>query len=620
MPSLLNPVQNRTPKLPGPAPEAVKSEIGNRKSEIQWLRLGYLVILVCLVANWVYLASGTIQLSQDEAYQWVWSKHLALSYYSKPPGIAFIQFVSTSLFGDNEFGVRFFSPLFAAILSVMVLRFLAREIGALPAFWFLLILAATPLFGVGMTLMTIDAPLVLCWTWAFVAGWRAVQPGGQTRHWLVVGLAMGLGFLCKYSAVYQIVCWAIFFALWPPARVQLRRPGPWLALLVFLICTTPVVVWNWQHGWITVQHVAGNAGLNSHWQPTLRYFRDFLFQELAVLNPIFFIGALWAMIGFWRSPRHEKWGLRLYFFCMGAPVFLGHWLYSLHSHVLPNWIAPAVVPMFCLMAAYWNERRRLAGPFFAFGLVLGFFTFAILHQSKLVGKITGEMLPGSKDPTRRVQAWKPEAALVEAEREKLQQSGKPAFIICGHYGITGLYSFYIPQAKAALASEPLVYAMDSDQPAKSILFLAGVQLPRTSPGSERHLCQRGGSVPIGARLVLEMADPSAHPVRDDSAAAARAGGSSAAIYIRHRFGRARYRNRWTRVASRPPLGVLRFEMRNGEVRIEKRRRRTDAVANDCFLSVLDAPAGSGLRFGGHAGLRPGLPLAGTPGRLAWRHR
>ena len=26
--------------------------------------------------------------SEDEAYQWLWSKHLALSYYSKPPMIA----------------------------------------------------------------------------------------------------------------------------------------------------------------------------------------------------------------------------------------------------------------------------------------------------------------------------------------------------------------------------------------------------------------------------------------------------------------------------------------------------------------------------------------------------
>jgi membrane-associated phospholipid phosphatase len=449
----------QTPTAPDPRPSTLDQ---------QWLRLGYVLIIITLIAGWVYLASGTIQLSQDEAYQWVWSKHLALSYYSKPPGIALIQFAGTSLFGDTEFGVRFFSPLFAAILSVMVLRFLAREINARAAFWFLLIVIATPLLSIGAILMTIDPPLVLCWTWALVAGWRAVQPDGQTRHWLVVGLAMGLGFLCKYSALYQIVCWAIFFALWAAARPHLRKRGPWLALLVFLICTTPVVFWNWRHGWITVHHVAGNAGFHSQWHPTLRYFWDFIFQELALLNPFFFIGALWAMIGFWKFRRERP--LWLYLFCMSAPVFLGHWLYSFHSRILPNWIAPTVLPMFCLMVAYWNERRRLARPFLAFGLVLGFFAFAFMHQSKLVGKITGDMLPGSEDPTRRVQAWKQEAAFVEAEREKLQQTGGPAFIICGHYGITGLYSFYIPEAKVALPSEPLVYSADSDAPENQFYF------------------------------------------------------------------------------------------------------------------------------------------------------
>jgi hypothetical protein len=176
------------------------------------------------------------------------------------------------------------------------------------------------------------------------------------------------------------------------------------------------------------------------------------------------------MIGSWKFPRGEKSGLWLYLFCMGAPVFLGHWLYSLHSHVLPNWVAPAVVPMFCLMAVYWNERHRLFRPFLAFGLVLGFFALAVLHQGKLVQKITGQMLPGEIDPVRRVQAWKQAAALVEAEREKLPPSGKPAFIICGHYGITGLCSFYIPQATATLPSEPLVYAMESDTPQNQFYF------------------------------------------------------------------------------------------------------------------------------------------------------
>jgi membrane-associated phospholipid phosphatase len=468
LPSLLN-AERGMPNAETQIRSHADSELRTPNSEPEWLRLGYLLAFVMLVASWIYLASGTIQLSQDEAYQWVWSKHLALSYYSKPPGIALIQFAGTSLFGDNEFGVRFFSPLFAAILSVMVLRFFAREISARAGFWLLLIIIATPLLGLGTVLMTIDPPLVLCWTWALVAGWRAVQPDGQTRHWLMVGLAMGLGFLCKYSVLYQVVCWTVFFALWPPARAHLRKPGPWLALLVFLIGTTPVVFWNWRHGWITVHHVAGNAGLHSQWHPTLRYFWDFTFQELALLNPVFLVGALWAMVGFWKFRRARP--LWLYLSCMGAPVFLGHWLFSFHSRVLPNWIAPAVIPMFCLMVAYWDDRRRVARPFLAVGLALGFFAFAIMHQSRLIGKITGEMPPGSKDPTRRAQAWKQEAALVETEREKLQQAGQPAFIICSHYGITGLYSFYIPQAKAAIKSdEPLVYVMDSDTPQNQFYF------------------------------------------------------------------------------------------------------------------------------------------------------
>ena len=435
-----------------------------------WLRLGYIAIFVMLIARWLYIASGTIDLEKDEAYQWLWSKHLALSYYSKPPGIALIQFASTSLWSDTEFGVRFCSPLFAAILSVMVLRFFAREASARAGFWLLLIVTAAPLLGIGTILITIDPPMVLCWMWALMAGWRAAQPDGKTRDWLVVGLAMGLGFLCKYTAACQIACWAIFFALWPAARMHLRKPGPWLALLIFSLCTLPVIIWNAQHGWITVHHVAGNAGLGSPWKPTLRFFWDFLFVEAGLLNPIFFVGALWAMLAFWKQPRHKTSGLRLYFFCMGAPVFFGYWLWSFHSRILPNWIAPAVVPMFCLMVAYWDERRRIAKPFLAIGLALGFFAVAILFQSNLIGKVTGQLLPGEKDPLRRVRAWKQTAALVETAREKLEAGGKPAFIIADHYGMTGLFTFYLPQARAALPSGPLVYCVDSDEPENQFYF------------------------------------------------------------------------------------------------------------------------------------------------------
>src|SRR6266850_1062260 len=249
----------------------------------QWLRLGYIVIAILLVARLGYIASATIQLSEDESYQWLWSKHLALSYYSKPPLIAYTQFLGTSIFGDTAFGIRFFSPVIAALLSVIVLRFFAKTVNARAGFFLLLITTAVPLFAAGAILMTIDPLSVLFWTAAMVSGWYAVQPNSPTRYWLWTGLWMGLGFLSKYTELFQLLCWAVFFALWAPARQHLRRSGPHLAILINLLCALPVLIWNQQHAWITVQHVAENAGADTRWQPTLKYLGRFVGAETGLL-------------------------------------------------------------------------------------------------------------------------------------------------------------------------------------------------------------------------------------------------------------------------------------------------------------------------------------------------
>src|SRR5437588_3296539 len=123
---------------------------GDRK----WLRSGYIFIAVFFLLRLAYLAAGRIELSEDEAYQWLWSKHLALSYYSKPPLIAYLQFLGTSIWGDTEFGIRFFSPVLATLLSIGLLRFFAALGYARAGFWLIVILAATPMMTLGSTLLT----------------------------------------------------------------------------------------------------------------------------------------------------------------------------------------------------------------------------------------------------------------------------------------------------------------------------------------------------------------------------------------------------------------------------------------------------------------------------------
>jgi membrane-associated phospholipid phosphatase len=464
MPSLVN----LRSTIPSASETTAAIVIRNLKFETEWLRLGYVVIFLALIGRWIYLASGIVGLSEDEAYQWLWSKNLALSYYSKPAGIALIQWAGTSLFGDTNFGVRFFSPLFAAILSVLVLRFMAREIGARAAFFLLLVTFATPLLVVGSILMTIDPPLVLCWMWAVVAGWRATQAGGKTRDWFIVGLALGLGFLCKYTAMLQLICWALFFALQPSARIHLKKIGPWLALGVFGICTLPVLIWNAQHEWITVAHVAGDAGLQSQWQPTLNYFFEFTGTELGLLNPIFFIGAFVAAVFGWKQ-RKEK-PLWFFLFCMSVPVFMGHWLYSFHSRVQPNWIAAAVPPLFCLMAAVWSESKLRVKPWLATGILLGVIAATLMLDIDLIGRLAGNKIPGDKDPTHShlVRGGLETARLVENERGKFSTN---AFIIADHYGRTGIYSFYSPPARAAaITHQPIVYCLDTDKPINQFYF------------------------------------------------------------------------------------------------------------------------------------------------------
>jgi membrane-associated phospholipid phosphatase len=464
----------------------LKSQISNLKSaggtpvpdiDTHWLRFGYVLIAILLFVRLGYIASGEIELSGDEAYQWIWSKHLALSYFSKPLMIALTQWLGTNLWGDTEFGVRFFSPVLAALTSLLLLRFLTRFVSGRAGVMLLLVSATTPLLSVGSTLMTIDPLSVFFWILAMLAGWRAVQPDSKASDWLWTGWWMGLGFLSKYTGLFQLLCWGVFFLLHKPARQHLRRPGPYLALLVNALCTLPVLIWNSQHNWITVSHVADNADVGRGWNPRVL---DFLGVELALLNPVYFIGAIWAAIAFWRSLRRNP--VAVYLFSMGTPLFACYFLWSFHSRILPNWIAPAILPMFCLMILYWRERwpgvRHWARPIVTFGLVLGALVVVVLHDTDLIGKIAGRPLPSKIDPLTRVRTYRESARVIGELRENFLAEGKPVFIIGGHYQTAGLLSFYLPEARTNVTGTALVYARPSSRPRNQFHFLPGYKEQR----------------------------------------------------------------------------------------------------------------------------------------------
>ena len=110
-------------------------------------RAVWLFVAVLTAIRFSLLA--TTDLSFDEAHYWMWSERLAPAYFSKGPGIAFAIRASTAVFGANEFGVRFFSPVLAAATSLLLFYFARRLFGATAGLWAVIGLNATPIFNIG---------------------------------------------------------------------------------------------------------------------------------------------------------------------------------------------------------------------------------------------------------------------------------------------------------------------------------------------------------------------------------------------------------------------------------------------------------------------------------------
>src|SRR5215471_376012 len=164
---------------------------------------------VALLTLFRFWFSCQYDLVPDEAYYWVWSKHFALSYRDKGPLVAWTISLGTALFGDTVFGVRFFAVLLSAGTSYQLYRLAQRLYDEPTALWCLGVAALIPLFCIGSILMTIDPLSVFFWAWGANLCWSGIETG-RVRYWFFVGVAVGMGFLAKFTNGMQLVGIALF--------------------------------------------------------------------------------------------------------------------------------------------------------------------------------------------------------------------------------------------------------------------------------------------------------------------------------------------------------------------------------------------------------------------------
>ena len=196
-----------------------------------------LFVLALTVWRLAALYTSDINLFFDEAQYWYWSTDPAFGYFSKPPVLAWLIWLSTATFGDIEFGIRALSPICYALTAAFGGATAYRLYNAHTAAWTAVMLALLPGVGLSATIVSTDVPLLLCWAAALYFYVRYSQQGGL--WWIGLGAALGLGLLSKYAMAYFVLGLALAMLVAPSQRKILCRGGFWAALLLGVILFLP---------------------------------------------------------------------------------------------------------------------------------------------------------------------------------------------------------------------------------------------------------------------------------------------------------------------------------------------------------------------------------------------
>jgi len=360
---------------------------------VQWT-FSAVVLITALRLLWLSVQSAGLY--PDEAQYWFWAQHFAFGYYSKPPLVAWLIALTTSIFGDGEFAVRVSAPLLHAAAAGFVYAIGERLYDRRVGFWSALAYISLPGVSLSAFLMSTDAVLMPCWAAAFYAFVRA-REDDNTLWWAATGVAVGLGMLAKYAMGYWLISVGVLLALVPEERRHWR--GLLLATAIGTVICLPNVWWNWTHGFASFRHVGANAELSGTLFHPAALGR-FVLSQFAVFGPLLFAGLIALCI----RPQHLSGPRARLLAIFTWPTLVIVLTIALLSRAEPNWAAPAYIPALVLVvsAALARGWRRTL----AFSIALHLAAAVVVFGGSEAIAAAGDRVPAKWDPLHRLRGWR----------------------------------------------------------------------------------------------------------------------------------------------------------------------------------------------------------------------
>jgi hypothetical protein len=422
-------------------------------------RLGLLALIAFAVLSRIlYLNSPqAVDLAQDEAQYWVWSRFLDWSYYSKGPMVALVIRAATELFGNTMPGIRYAAVAIGAVMTLLtyclttsLFRSERLALGAVALTYIV------PMFIAGSMLMTIDPPFVMFWALA-TACFALAALHARPWAWPLGGFFVGMSFLAKYSALILLAGMLLALLADRDSRRYLRHWGPWTAILIAALCTTPVLYWNAVNGWVSAAHVKADTASGFKWTQPI----EFIGGQIAVVGPLLLLmigGILLAL----RTPANSPLiptARPARFLVLTVTPYLAVVLSSaLFTNAQLNWTAPAWFALIITAAwfvstrlpdpASWKRWRGVLYATLAYGLLLMPFAHNMPLLYPAFAWVQTNVLKYDSvrvrqwDPTARLRGWKDLA--LELDQRRLAHLGPDAFFLVEDYGEASAIEFYAP--------------------------------------------------------------------------------------------------------------------------------------------------------------------------------
>ncbi len=327
------------------------------KWAIAILLWGFLFRAVCAT----YLNIGF-----DEAYYYLYTQNLNLSYFDHPPLVAFTAGIGVWITGAvTPFTLRIGGVLLYT--GTLIFSYLASRklFGDRTATLTLAILTTIPVFQIAFGILTLpDNALMFFWAACLWVAAEEFFPSDQndqyqpTYRLALIGLCVGLAFLGKYHGALLGGGLLLFCLLSRRHRSALFSVWTLAAIALFAIAISPVLLWNSQHEWASFRFQSARAVPSQGYN--LERLLVTILLALLYLFPTFGVPLWWTSFrtlgGLLQSTKRRgktdegdpEFAIaedllrnkQLLILCVSMPIFFGFTFMGGFIQILPSWHMP----------------------------------------------------------------------------------------------------------------------------------------------------------------------------------------------------------------------------------------------------------------------------------------